>query len=125
VSSQCDRCGKAKPTATLVGRSCNHDLCADCVEALTATLDASSPVQNMLDLSTAHMPSEVPDFGEGHRIEEHDYGFIVFVAGAPPFSECAEWLQPIMVYAHEAECVLINFDRDANAYEELFQTWDW
>jgi hypothetical protein len=33
-SSQCDRCGKAEPTSTLVGRSCNHDLCADCVEAL-------------------------------------------------------------------------------------------
>jgi hypothetical protein len=32
---RCDRCGKIEPTSTLVGRSCNHDLCADCVEALT------------------------------------------------------------------------------------------
>ncbi len=77
-------------------------------------------IENMLDLSTAHMPSEKPDFGE-HRVIEHEYGFIVFVNTEV---QAPEWLEPLMELARTHGCILICFDRDAGRHDGL-PSWDW
>ncbi len=88
--------------------------------------------KKMLDLSTAHMPSSEPDFGTV-RVSQHDTGFIVFVtelshpeipSWMSPIIEIPHWLNPIIEYANAQECILINFDRDADV-EDMFKTFDW
>ena len=82
-------------------------------------------IRNMLDLSTAHMPSEEPDFG-GHRVTKHEYGFIVFVPGSDVLWDrgTPQWLHPCMKRAQEEGCILINFDRDAGIVDGL-PCWEW
>jgi len=81
-------------------------------------------VERVLVLSTAHMPSDAPDFGD-IWFNEHESGYIVFVvdhrdaeAGWP------EWFYPILGLANEQECSLINFDQDAEVLDSL-KTYDW
>lgn len=79
----------------------------------------------MLDLSTAHMPEEDPDFGEV-RTAPHEYGYVVWVTDPDPQTKdkIPSWLYPIIEAAYRSECVLINFDRDADTVE-AFQKHDW
>ena len=74
----------------------------------------------MLDLSTAHAPSDSPDFGE-LRVARHEYGWIVFVQ---PASNAPAWLTPIHVLAVQNDCILINFDRDGPCVDGL-PTYEW
>lgn len=77
--------------------------------------------ETILALSTAHMPSSVPDFGDV-RVESHEYGWIVFVSRE--LGEGANWLHPIIKTALERECTLILFDRDASTFDGL-KTYEW
>lgn len=97
-------------------------------------------IQNMLELSTAHIPVtnrfelgiEIGPF----RVEKHDYGYIVFVSAAwqhdgtvtPEDMEVAmegvaEWLVPIYTHAIKHGCGIINFDADGPIVEE-FKTYE-
>ena len=84
-------------------------------------------VENMLDLSTGHMPATSPAWG-GLRVVEHAYGWIVFVLDDLSAQEAEavapEWIRPVMAYAREHTCILINFDRDAEHVDGL-PTWEW
>lgn len=76
-------------------------------------------IRNMLDLSTGHIPLQHPNFG-CYRYEPHQYGWIVFVDPNPEYLEDlgdsreTQWLEPIMSYAIKNNCILINFDQDAD-----------
>ncbi len=80
------------------------------------------PVQTILDLSTAHMPSSDPDTRQLRRVN-HEYGMIIFVCAWAVDDE-PEWLKPILLAARENNCILINFDRDAEEAAE-FSTFEW
>lgn len=74
-----------------------------------------------LDLSTEHVPSSDPDFGDV-RFESHEYGWIVWFTDDE--DEGAEWLRPILKIARENGCGLIVFDRDASTFDGL-ETYEW
>ena len=79
-------------------------------------------LEYMLALSTAHMPSEKPDFGSFRTIE-HEYGYVVFVQD-PEVAQIPEWLDPIVDVAFVEGCTLILFD-NACGESRSFKTWDW
>jgi hypothetical protein len=81
-----------------------------------------SYIEKLLALSTEHMPSGSPDFGELRTIK-HGYGYIIFVS-EPQENDIPEWLAPIIMLAYAQNCTLILFDRDANQDPD-FQSWDW
>ena len=84
-------------------------------------------VRACFDLNTAHMPSTSPGFG-GHRATKTSYGYVVYL-----FSEYGEdveepgsvpeWFRPIAEAALEHNCLLVNFDNDADMCEE-FKDWE-
>ena len=83
-------------------------------------------IRTMIDLSTNHVPSPNPDWGDV-RVVEHDYGWIVFVfdLSEDDIQSCVpEWLVPIWREAVKAECMLINFDRDSDT-RPSFRVWYW
>lgn len=88
------------------------------------TEDLELAVRPMLDLRTSHMPKPSPDFGS-LRSAEHAFGWVVFVDPNTEDVMCPEWLQPILGYAVNTKCILINFDRDAVRYPELFVEYTW
>ena len=81
-------------------------------------------IRPCLDLSTAHMPSTSPNFGQARHVGT-GYGYVVWVTGEkgkiPPVPG---WLVEIMAYAIQQDCLLVNFDRDAES-TDLFRTWEW
>jgi len=84
-------------------------------------------VATMLDLSTSHAPSEAPDFGEC-RWMDHEMGWTVFVHGDDEDrsdERTPRWFRPIMHYAQDHDCIVINFDRDGSEHPELFRVWEW
>ena len=76
--------------------------------------------ENILTLSTAHLPETNPDFHPAMAIEQ-SHGYVVFVFAESPFPE---WLTPIMGHAHKSKCTLILFDRDAPT-DPMFRTYEW
>jgi len=90
-------------------------------EAVQASTDF---VEKVLMLSTSHMPSGEPEFGD-IRYVEHEYGWIVFVAADDDEEEkWPEWLRPILRLANQLEASHINFDTDAMQLPGL-QLYDW
>ena len=85
---------------------------------------SSEGLENMYDLSTAHMPETEPDFGD-LRFEQYDYGFVVWVVSEDLLDEgdVPQWLYPIMEQAIYNECMLIKFDADAPVVH--FDTYEW
>jgi hypothetical protein len=79
-------------------------------------------ITNMLDLSTANMPSE-PLWGNVRYIE-HEYGFIAFVSSSADFNCVPSWLHRSYKKAIDNNCILINFDRDAEIDKSL-PHWEW
>lgn len=74
-----------------------------------------------LELTTAHMPSDAPDFGDA-QVVDHDAGYVVFVeelTGVEP-----EWLAPVLARAIAEGCGLVVFDRDADEVPNL-PTYEW
>lgn len=85
-----------------------------------------SRFQLVLDLSTSHMPSTSPEWG-GLRVVEHEYGYVVFVAGEPTEEALAaepEWIRPVMLVARAADCTMVNFDQAGEQVDDL-PTWEW
>ncbi len=81
-------------------------------------------IKSILDLSTSHMPSENPDFGEV-RFEAHEYGYVLWVVDDSAVqSNVPEWLYPILRIARKNNCMLIVFDADASTLDG-FETWQW
>lgn len=84
-------------------------------------------IEQMLALSTAHMPNPTPNFGELRSLDD-EYGIIVFVysvfAEDHHGEEVPQWIRPIMKLAREKGCRYIYFDRDVSTIDGL-QTWDW
>lgn len=78
-------------------------------------------IVNMMQLSTGHAPSQYPDFG-GYRVATHEYGWVIFVTNGK--LDCPAWLKPIMKQAIKSECILINFDADADLHSK-FKKYDW
>ena len=80
-------------------------------------------VRKCLDLSTAHMPASSPTFGDARSVQTQ-HGYVVYVTGElgelPPVPG---WLVEIMLYALQQNCLLINFDHDAEV-SDLFRTWE-
>ena len=84
---------------------------------------SSDGLENMYDLSTAHLPDSEPDFGD-LRFEQYQYGYVVWVCGEDFLDDVPQWLYPIMEQAIYNECMLIKFDADANVVPH-FDTYDW
>ncbi len=82
-------------------------------------------IEKILDLSTVHMSSSNPEFGD-IRAQAHDYGFIVWVrdVSGDDDEKLADWFLPILKEAQRCECTLILFDQDAEIHEGL-PTFDW
>jgi hypothetical protein len=85
------------------------------------SFNEDSCLRNYLDLSTAHMPDNDPDWGEV-RVAEHEWGFVAFIA--PDLEGVPEWLKETFDFAIALKCGIINFDSDADIIERL-PTWDW
>jgi hypothetical protein len=82
-------------------------------------------VEKALAISTGHMPSAEPDFGDVRSLE-YDEGYIVFITEpeASNEDELPDWLRPIMQFAYENDFSMIRFDRDALEVDE-FKNYDW
>ena len=77
--------------------------------------------RTILDLSTVHMENtEAPDWGSC-RATEHQYGWILFLNPEEP--NLPRWLQPNVAMAETLDCLLVNFDADADAHPRL-PTWE-
>ena len=85
-------------------------------------MSAGANVKRILDLSTAHAPSNEPDFGD-IRWESHQYGWIVFVS-EHPLSGVEDWFEPILKEAIRLDCMMVLFDRDAPVCDGL-PTYEW
>jgi len=77
-------------------------------------------IENMLSLSTAHMPESKPDFGDV-MVLDYEFGYLLFTTYP---EDVAAWLKPAMTLADQGECRLIKFDCDALKHPDL-PTWDW
>ena len=80
---------------------------------------------SMLDVRTAHVPSNTPDFGKLRHVH-HEYGWIVFVSpdAADHEEDVPAWLRPLHDQAVQESAVLINFDADAEEYDDI-PKWVW
>lgn len=77
-------------------------------------------IEKMIALSTAHMPSTSPEWGD-LRVVKHEYGFVVFVDEG---ADTPEWARPIMEWALAMEATVVLFDGGA-AQVARFQKWSW
>lgn len=77
-------------------------------------------IENILTLSTSHLPGPDPDIGDA-KSAGFDLGIFVFVNVE---LDLPEWLEPIMKFAASRHCVAILFDPDVPV-EERFKTYDW
>ena len=76
-------------------------------------------IQRYLDLSTAHIPSSEPDWGEVDALR-YEYGWIVFAhVGDEPI-----WLSPVLELALRMGCTLVKFDCDGPERDDL-EKWEW
>ena len=82
-------------------------------------------VDEVAVLSTAHMPSTYPDFGDLH-FDEYDEGFFVYVStpdGLAGFNVPA-WISPIVTACHDHNIRRLQFD-SAGARSTHFTTYEW
>ena len=80
-------------------------------------------IEQVLVLSTAHMPCTSPDFG-GIRHCEHEHGYIVFVCPDGCDVDIPDWLKKLVAIAVGQRCDYINFDSDGGVDGNL-PTWEW
>jgi len=78
-------------------------------------------IEQVLVLSTEHLPEEDTDVFGDLRFVEHMYGYIVFVPHSA--DECPHLLKPIVQRAIDTESFLIVFDEGADIVEE-FDSWE-
>lgn len=84
-------------------------------------------IRKALCLSTAHYPNPEPEFGN-IRVCQTEFGSIVFpnadMVEEIDVNEFPLWLVPILKFAIENECVLIEFDRDNEVMND-FMSYEW
>lgn len=87
-------------------------------------------IEKVFTLSTAHMPNSNPVFGlhtitptDIPRVTEHEYGYIIHLY-EEMLNYCTPWFKPIARKALGENCVMVNFDRDADV-DISFPTYDW
>ncbi len=100
---------------------------------MTKKIDTSKHIENILALSTAHMPETSPDFYD-LRTFDFEYGYIVWTASLDDLKDndhngiwdelSKSWIMPILKLADEQKCRLIMFDCDADKIDGL-ETWNW
>jgi len=73
-------------------------------------MDSSNHLALMLDVSSVHVPPQ-PAFGGLYAVKHKD-GWIVFVDENKAV-EVPAWLGELHTAAVKADCILINFDKDA------------
>lgn len=78
-------------------------------------------LRSMLDLSTSHLPSGEPDFGDMRSVA-HKHGFVVFIDAHAP--DVPEWFRPLYNVARKVDCLLVSFD-SAGPVDATFPTYDW
>lgn len=77
-------------------------------------------IAKCLDLSTAHWPGPQPDFGPNRALSTK-YGAVVWPTD---LANTPDWLHPIVEVALAHDCIIINFDRDADM-DDQFETFEW
>ncbi len=105
--------------------------CAELMKLdITGVFD-SKRVLNLLDLSTAHIPEKILRAGSAgmsqnllnisfaHRVENHGYGWIIFLGDKDEDYKVEDWAQPIVKLARANNCGFINFDQDGEVCEHL------
>lgn len=82
--------------------------------------------KGVLDLSTAHIPEQMLEENVIHtrqRVAVHEHGWVVFIPGdaeaEETLSEEFEWFRPILKLAWASDCLLVNFDKDADVCDLL------
>lgn len=83
--------------------------------------NGDAEIRPALFLSTAHMPESEPDFGDLPTVE-YEFGYLLFMT--LPDIPTPGWLVPIMDYARDNGCMIINFDRDEDTVER-FPVYEW
>lgn len=78
-------------------------------------------VNNMLQLSTVHVPGPESKFGS-YRVVESEYGWIVWVTDMT--EDTPDWFKPIIEYANSVSAVIIEFDADGHKVDS-FQKYNW
>ena len=105
----------------------DRDLLAECYEILDALpLEGDLlEVEQVAVLSTAHMPSTSPDFGD-LLINEYDEGYNVYVSTPEGMSGVTlpEWLSPIVAACHAHGVIRLNFDSDGPRNPN-FRQYEW
>lgn len=78
----------------------------------------TSPIGNVLLLSTAHLPLPDPDFG-ACRSTETEYGWVFWPLDPDDLAPDAlePWLATINRYAYKNECMIVEFDPDNEVCE--------
>jgi len=84
-------------------------------------------ISKALSLCTNHMPESSPKFGN-IRSTETEYGYIVWpcidLDSNSYLEEIEDWLVPIVKFAIENKCSIIEFDAD-NEEMPQFITYEW
>lgn len=88
-----------------------------------ALRDLPAGVGRVLELSTAHMPSESPDWGDLRAVEVPAYGWVIWVA-EPQYVDGPAWAKPVLKLARDLGCYMVSFDCDADEMGGL-PRWDW
>jgi len=91
--------------------------------AASFTKEKEGDTEQVLMLSTAHMPFTKPDFG-ALRVVEFQYGYVLWPVAVEDYASIPEWLVPIIKMANKKECTLVLFDAGIPAREDL-QKWEW
>lgn len=81
-------------------------------------------VEQVLILSTSHVPEPWCNDFEPFRYAEHEYGWLVFLYEVDDPDEITSWLRPIVTIALSRDCRYIDFDKDAFD-SVLFETYEW
>jgi hypothetical protein len=58
------------------------------------------------------------------RVATHEHGWVVFVPGREYCEDVPEWVRPLIQRALDHDCIVINFDCDAESVDDL-PVWEW
>ena len=78
-------------------------------------------IERVLHISTAHMPSSTPSFGEYSRYVT-PYGYMVMVSEpdeSASIENSPEWIDSIIRLAHREGCIMVIIDADAPKHPML------
>jgi len=78
-------------------------------------------IEKVLHISTAHMPSSTPNFGDYSKYVT-PYGYMVLVSEpdeSASIEDSPEWIDSIMRLAHREGCIIAILDADAPIHPQL------